>query len=504
MKGKILQNAVLGMAMVLAFGSLTGCSGGLKDGESLLTGNRNNESVADSVQMKNTEETLGSTPREETLYLAGMFSSKPNDYNPLSSNSNLGFINQSGYSGEIMYETLFMFNAMTGQLHPLIGQNYEWNKERTEMTVTLNSDAKWSDGSDVTANDVAYTFDTHIKYNTTQGANYGAYIDKIQIVDPKTCVIKAKLNETGQAVNPYMLEEYLCGVYVLQKNYLKKVEERNNSEPEKVKTDRMEDLVTTAAYILSYESDQKIVLERNDEYWGQTESMWGCLPAPKYIASSAYKDNSAIELALKNGEVDVADLFIPNINALWEDEDLPISTYLPEKPYNIATAGTYLFFNQKRKGLDNVSVRKAIAMAIDYDLIVSSATTNQITSFKEVPRSIVGPSEGEQAMIDNEALMDVQFLGGDIEGANELLDEAGIIDTDGDGYRELDGEKLSFQVECPNSFSDWCAALEIVASCGQEIGIEIETYFPERAVWVNDYSTGNFDMAMANTVIVGA
>lgn len=79
---------------------------------------------------------------------------------------------------------------------------------------------------------------------------------------------------------------------------------------------------------------------------------------------------------------------------------------------------------------------------------------------------------------------------------NKLLDDAGIVDTDGDGIREADGTKLSYKVECPAGWTEWNAALEIVAASAKNIGIELETYFPEASVWTDDYTTGNFEIMM--------
>jgi peptide/nickel transport system substrate-binding protein len=134
-------------------------------------------------------------------------------------------------------------------------------------------------------------------------------------------------------------------------------------------------------------------------------------------------------------------------------------------------------------GLDNPAVRKAIAMAVDYDTIVANAMTNQSATFDQVPRSLMNPTTTEQALYDQSAVADLQWAGGDIEGANALLDEAGIVDTDGDGWRDIDGEKLSYVATCPNGWSDWQAAIEVLAAAGQEIGIEITTNYPEWAVY---------------------
>lgn len=119
-------------------------------------------------------------------------------------------------------------------------------------------------------------------------------------------------------------------------------------------------------------------------------------------------------------------------------------------------------------GLDNVAVRKAIAMAVDYPTIIANAMTNQSATFDQVPRSLMNPTAGEQATYDQTAVADLQWAGNDIEGATKLLDEAGITDTDGDGWRELDGQKLSYVATCPNGWSDWQAAIEIVAAARQE------------------------------------
>ena len=137
-------------------------------------------------------EEAGSTPRNETLYFAGQQWGTINDWNPLSSNSNNAMgVAQQDMSRVLIYESLFLYNNMDGQVHPLLGKDYAWNDEQTEMTIHLNPDAKWSDGTQVTAEDVAYTWEAHVKYNTGIGADYSAYIDNIEATDAETVVIKA-------------------------------------------------------------------------------------------------------------------------------------------------------------------------------------------------------------------------------------------------------------------------------------------------------------------------
>jgi peptide/nickel transport system substrate-binding protein len=85
-------------------------------------------------------------------------------------------------------------------------------------------------------------------------------------------------------------------------------------------------------------------------------------------------------------------------------------------------------------------------------------------------------------LYDKAAVKDLQWVGNDIEGAKKLLDDAGIK-AGADGWRTFNGKKLSYVATCPNGWSDWQAAIEIVAAAGKKIGIDITTNYPEWAVY---------------------
>jgi peptide/nickel transport system substrate-binding protein len=502
MKLHAKQTAAALMAAAMAGTLLAGCGGAASSStaaSSADTTTSEASSTAEAATADTTaaDATTGSTPRNETLYFGGQQWGVINDWNPLSSNSNNALvINQVDSTRALFYESLFLYNQSDGKMYPCLGTDYKWNDAQTEVTVTLNPDAKWSDGTAFTADDVVYTFDTHVKYQSPTGADYSNYIDSVEKTDDHTVVFKAKLDDSGKAVNPLKVLEYLPKVYVMQKAYLQTVEARDNNDADKIKTDTMEDAVHTGAYSNFYHDDQKVVFVRNDDYWGQASSMWGKLPAPKYIAHTIYKDNAATQTAFAQGEIDVNQQFITDVQKLWEEQNLPITTYIDKAPYGECAVLPSVFFNCTKPGLDQAAVRKAIAIAVDYDQIISSAMSNQSPTFAEVQRSIMNPTDAQQNMYDKDACKDLAWTGKDIDGAKKMLDDAGIKDTNGDGIREYNGTELSFKVECPSGWSDWNAALEIVAAAGKEIGIDLQTYFPEATVWTTDYSTCNFDLIM--------
>jgi peptide/nickel transport system substrate-binding protein len=197
-----------------------------------------------------------------------------------------------------------------------------------------------------------------------------------------------------------------------------------------------------------------------------------------------YADNNAGFEALKAGEVDVSQQFNANVQDLWLVDHLPISTYLPDAPYGIGASLPTAFYNLNAYGLDNAVIRKAIAIAVDYDMVIANAMTNQSATFEQVPRSLMNPSPAEQAMYDHAAVADLQWAGNDIAGAIEILDTAGITDTNTDGWREYNGVTLHYTATCPLGWTDWMAAIEIVAAAGQAIGIDITTNYPDLSVYL--------------------
>ena len=423
-------------------------------------------------------------PRNETLYFNGQQWGPVNGWNPYSSNNNNAMgVNQQDNARVVVFETPYIYNMIDGKQYPLLADGpWAWNAKRTEITFKIKAAAKWSDGTPVTADDVAYTWTANLKYETQAGVNFKDYIDAITAVNPRTVLVKAKLSPDGKPVNPLEVIHYLSNNYVIQKAWTQTLEARCGGDATKFKADPADDFVSSGPYTKFFTDATKVIYVRDDNYWGKDRSMWGKLPVPKYLAHAMFADNNAGFAALKAGEVDVSQQFNANIQDLWLKDKLPISTYLPEAPYGIGASLPTAYYNLKSYGLDQVAVRKAIAMAVDYPTIISNAMTNQSATFSQVPRSLMNPTAGEQVLYDHAAVKSLQWAGNDIEGAKKLLDAAGIK-VNSDGWREYKGKKLSYVATCPNGWSDWQAAIEVVAAAGKKIGIEITTNYPEWSVY---------------------
>ncbi|MDI9469904.1 MAG: ABC transporter substrate-binding protein [Bacillota bacterium] len=426
-------------------------------------------------------------PRKETLYYNGRQWGPVNSMNPLSNSHNLNmFFEESSLTTLLFYESLYMFNQNDGKLYPLLADG-DYTEEDGVYTIKLKEAARWSDGEPLTAEDVVFTYEVNEMCSTSQAVAM-KYISKIEALDEKTVQITADKDN----YNPLKILEYFPQMHIYPKHQLGALVDSYNGDIEAIKNDYNEDAIGSGPYKPYHFDNTKIVFIRDDNYWGQDESMWGKLPAPKYIAHNIFSDNNAGSVAFQQGEVDMAQQFMPQVWKMWED-GLPVSTYLDEPPYYIGAQMPSAGFNVTRPGLDNATVRRALAMAIDYDQIGEAAMSGY--TLPMVP-ALITRAEPEMAMVDLEALKPLQWTGKQIDEANALLDDAGIVDTDGDGIREVAGVNLVFQVECPAGWTDWNAALEIVAAAGKAIGMDLSTYFPERTVYYDDIQTGNYDIAM--------
>src|SRR5450759_4690887 len=191
-----------------------------------------------------------SLPRNETLYFNGQQWGAVVCWNPYSSNCNNAMaVVQQDSARVTMFETPYLFDMLDGKVYPLLADGpFAWNAAHTEITFKLKKVAHWSDGTPVTADDVAYTWASHAKYKDNVGVGNTDYIDTITASDPQTVVVKAKLDASGKAVNPLVVAAYVSSNYVIQKAWTQKLEARVANDATKFMADVADDVVYSGPY----------------------------------------------------------------------------------------------------------------------------------------------------------------------------------------------------------------------------------------------------------------
>lgn len=484
MKKSIWRRVVpLFLALMLTLIVLSGCQ---PEAPANTSGGDTGTSTDPGTQATTTDggDKLESFPRNETLYFNGLQWGPAANFNPFAPTSGFVLQNNTSMPFELVYETLFMYNQLDASVNPLLAKEFSWDGQ--SIVVKLNPDAKWNDGEAFNADDVVYTFNFAKKYTVNISAIWD-YIDAVEKVDEYTVKIVGKASN----YNPQMMKVSLTNYYMVPQHVWEGIEADCGNDGAQILQFFNENPVSSGAYKVYISDDTKIALIRDDNYWGQAASMFGKLPAPKYLVHNLFKDNAAGDEAFKAGQVDVSQQFVSQIWKMWEG-GAPIETYLPDAPYYIPGQIPSIIFNTTKPGLDDPAVRKAIAMSLDYEMIGQNAMSGYTAPM--VP-SLMLPTDPEQALIDAEALKQYQWTSKDVDKANALLDEAGWV-MGADGVREKDGVKLSFTVECPDGWTDWNASLEIVAQCSKTIGMDIQTLWTDMNGWLNNCATGNFDIIM--------
>jgi len=191
-----------------------------------------------------------------------------------------------------------------------------------------------------------------------------------------------------------------------------------------------------------------IWLEANEDYWGGR-------PYLDEVVFKTYGSDDALYMALKSGETDMIGYL--GCSAVAADDFMGL-----EDMEVIVSPGIglqWLSFNlYKDTPLQDLEVRKAIMHGIDRDRIIEMA----FLGYAQPVDSFMYPEVAEY----NPDLPQYDY---DIDLANEILDAAGYIDSDGDGIR--DG--LTFELMAPSDWSDEVKAVTLIKEQLADIGIDI-------------------------------
>ena len=212
--------------------------------------------------------------------------------------------------------------------------------------------------------------------------------------------------------------------------------------------------------------------ERNPYYFKVDEDGQQ-LPYIDYVTSTLVEDMEMVQLKYMSGDADFGreSATIDNISLYRENEEkagiTAYTTSLHNNPtplalnvnYGLNTDGTVKDDDESKawqEVINDIRFRKALAMSIDAEEICD-------------------------AIYNGFAEPDTKYpCTHDVDGANALLDEMGMVDTDGDGYRETpSGLKFSFQIWNSAEANDIVPTIELYVEFFSEIGIKAEGYTTE-------------------------
>ncbi|AXK45260.1 ABC transporter substrate-binding protein [Brachybacterium saurashtrense] len=462
-----VTGALGGAATLAACGGATGGGdgGGGASGEELVGVGNNGEAG-----------TGRSGEAADQLFIAGFQWSPPTTFNTFAAAPAWP---ASANVAQYIYETLLRFHIVSGELLPGLAASYEVNGTES-ITLTLQDGITWHDGSEFTPEDVIYTFELG---KIDPGLGVASFWNDVDELTAEGNTLNIAINQERKNVGA-VLNSLATQFIVAKSQFEQAVEESGDSI---AAWETMEPL-GTGPFTLELADQTQIILARHEDYWGQ--DFYGGLPAMTKIIHPIFKSNEDGNLKFQNGELDVMQQFVPQIWKMWESGK-PVGTYLREEPYYTPGSMPMLLINTTKPGLDDPAVRKALAHAVDYASIAETAMSGYSS---QVLASLIIPDGAEDQWLDRDkAAADGWTF--DAAKAEQLLQDAGY-EKGSDGFYAKDGQKLGpWKLITPQGWTDWNAALEIVAKNLQSIGVDAATNFPQQAQTQSAIQNGDFDMA---------
>ncbi len=380
------------------------------------------------------------------------------DFNPFVPSSAAALLGATS----LIYEPLLQANAIKpGAYYDWLATGYRWSHGGDSITFTIRSGVKWSNGSPLTAADVAFTYELLKKYpdaNTTGLAisSVSSTADTVTIDFPSPQYANLA-NIAGQ-------------VYIVPQAVWSKV-----GDPGKY-TDASP--VGTGPYTLSSFTPQGFTLKANPSYWGGRPAV-SAVEFPTYASS-----NSALS-ALETNQLDWGGNFITGVQQVFVSGNPDHHVWFPPVQTNS------LVPNLTKFPTDQLAVRKAISLAID-----RTALSQQAEAGLEPP---VSSASGLtlpvfQQFLSPSVASDTLPAHADIAAAKAVLKAAGyVLGSDG-LFTTTSGRKLSIDITNPSSFADYAAGDAMIARWLREAGIDATFVGQSVTAWSADIASGNYQL----------
>lgn len=312
-----------------------------------------------------------------------------------------------GLIHKVTYQTLVTWPAdSVSEIRPLLAERWEISEDGKTYTFTLNPNAKFHDGTPVTAKDVVFSLNRlkNIKGNPSSLYN-AASIASVEAKGDATVVLN--LENPNPAVLSILTGSFFS---IMNSEAVKKqggTDAENAAQEDKAEQHLNQNSEGSGPFILrKWEKGVEAVLERNPNYWGTPSEL-------ERIIIRNVPEAATQKLQLEAGEVDIAfDLTADQVAGLQGNDKVKVF----QGPFlNVF----FLIMNQDKDiggPMSDPKVNQAVRLALDYEGIKALAGGSAATPASVIPIGFIGAYGEERA------------LKRDVEAAKKLLAEAGFAD----------------------------------------------------------------------------
>jgi len=413
-----------------------------------------------------------------------------------------------------IFQPLLNFDYRTLKLVPVLANSLPKVKidslGRMLITFEIRKEAKWDNGTSVTAKDVEFTLKA-IKNTSVNDEALRSYYDMVGDVilypnNPKkitiVCDYTYMYGPISIGTNTYIIPEYLYDSAKYLENFtIKQMHDDKNvqSDPKMIafakefNSDRFSHnpnyISGSGAYkFTQWITGQRVILEKKKDWWGNSFQNGNCFfeANASKLTYTTINDMATALVSLKAGNVDVMYNIKPQ-----DFIDLPKSekfasnfnAYAP-----LAFAYSYIGINMANTKFRDIKTRQAMAHLVSVEGIIKNVYYNYA-------RQVIGPITPTDSLNYDYGIKPFEF---NIDTAKRLLAEAGWKDSDGDGVLDkvIDGKKINLTIDfLVNVGSDTRKKIALIfQEEARKAGVEVNIVQQDYNVFLDNLAKHNFEM----------
>ena len=364
----------------------------------------------------------------------------PNTFDPIGhSNLNNWYVWQLAYEGLVEAQP-------DGSLAPLLAESWEVSEDGLEYTFALRPGVTFHNGEVLEPDDVVYTFERLL----ADGIPYAQarFPNLVAVAEVDDTHVSFTLSAPDSSFITNLADPFAVANSIL------------NREAGAVAQPALSMVGTGPFKLVSYSPERELVLTAHDGYWREG------MPRTRDLIVRYLSEQSAQVAALEAGQIHLMFPSPETVLTLAGAANVAVEATSTAQSFQINMGSV-------DAPLDDVRVRRAIALSIDREELVQLALLGEGTATGPFP-----PGHPWAVSVD-----ELPYYGRDVEEARSLLTEAGY----GDGL------ELSFM--WPAGFDQVGDRLgEILQPQLLESGITLELEPLETAIWLDRLVTANYDL----------
>lgn len=424
----------------------------------------------------------------------------------------------------IRHVLFFRFSDDLVKIVPMVAKSWEWNEDLTELTIHLRKGHKWSDGQPFTAEDVVFWYnDIVLNPDIFEVAPtkwlFGGEPAEVTAPDETTVVWKFAVPSPGivarfavDFAQPFLPKHFFEQFHIKynpdadalaqEQGFESWVDLVNLYYGSSDWKDVPSPLLSGASDFVMPTLESHILVEESttgrhlvaNPYFFIVDTQGNQLPYINEIDELYIPDDEVRNLKISNGEVDykAQAVFVENFSLYKENE--ANGNYTVDLANGVGENTFYGFnLNHKDEGLreifGDIRFRKALSLAINRDEIVEIVYLGQAEPMQATPADA-----NTVEFVTEDHL--TSFIDYDPDAANALLDEMGLVDTDGDGFRErLDGSNFTILLQFSNQGAPG-KMHELVKTYWDAVGVRAEIKEVSSDEYRDNGSAGDLDVTV--------